>query len=186
MKMVTLVSSVLGFTMLVGIATTCSAQAGFPSKAEIDKMTEPQRQEAEKKAVAEAAKMPDKGMSDSMPAGKPTRVFQGKFRNSDFLHRGSGDAFVYRQPDGSHLVRLERLNVTKGPDLYVYLAKHPDPDNSRQVKEGFLNLGKLKGNMGDQNYAIPPGTKIEDYKSVVIYCQIFGVLFSPAALAKAN
>ncbi|MGH8756136.1 MAG: DM13 domain-containing protein [Burkholderiales bacterium] len=40
--------------------------------------------------------------------------------------------------------------------------------------------------MGDQNYAIPPGTKIEDYKSVVIYCQIFGVLFSPAALAKAN
>ena len=186
MKAGTLVSSVFGFAMLAGIATTCSAQAGFPSKAEIEKMTEPQRQEAEKKSVSEAAKMPDKAMSDGMPAGKPTRAFQGKFRNSDFLHRGSGDAYVYRQPDGSYLVRLEKLDVTKGPDLYVYLAKHPDPDNSRQVKAGFLGLGKLKGNMGDQNYAVPAGTKIEDYKSVVIYCQLFGVLFSPAALVKAN
>ena len=186
MKTVTLASNVLGLAMLVGIATTCGAQANFPSNAEIAKMTEPQRQEAEKKAVSEAAKMPDKAISDSMPAAKPTRVLRGKFRNSDLFHRGSGDAYVYHQPDGSYLVRLEKLSVTKGPDLYVYLAKHPDPDNSRQVKEGFLSLGKLKGNMGDQNYAVPLGTKIEDYKSVVIYCQLFGVLFSPAALAKAN
>jgi len=172
--------------MLAGIAATCSAQGRFPAKAEIEKMSEPQRQEAEKKAVSEAAKMPDKEMSESMPAGKPVRILEGMFRNSDFLHRGSGNAYVYRQPDGSNLVRLEKLNVTKGPDLYVYLTKHPDPDSSRQVKEGFLSLGKLKGNMGDQNYPVPSGTKIEDYKSVVIYCQLFGVLFSPAALVKAK
>ena len=66
----------------------------------------------------------------------------------------------------------------------VYLAKHPDPKTAEDVTAGgYLSLGALKGNVGDQNYAVPPGTIIEDYRSVVIWCELFGVLFSPAALA---
>ncbi|MCP4333110.1 MAG: DM13 domain-containing protein, partial [Gammaproteobacteria bacterium] len=46
------------------------------------------------------------------------------------------------------------------------------------------SLGKLKGNIGNQNYAVPPGTNIAEYQSVVIWCELFGVLFSPAALTQ--
>ncbi len=45
-----------------------------------------------------------------------------------------------------------------------------------------MNLGKLKGNVGNQNYTIPAGTDVSGFGSVVIWCQLFGVLFSPAAL----
>lgn len=47
---------------------------------------------------------------------------------------------------------------------------------------GFVSIAKLKGNAGDQNYELPKEVKLDEFKSVVIYCQLFGVLFSPAAL----
>ena len=50
---------------------------------------------------------------------------------------------------------------------------------------GFVNLGKLKGNVGNQNYEVPDGVDISEYGSVVIRCELFGVLFSPAALTPA-
>ncbi|MEE8262035.1 MAG: DM13 domain-containing protein [Gammaproteobacteria bacterium] len=46
-----------------------------------------------------------------------------------------------------------------------------------------MSLGQLKGNIGDQNYAIPADTEVSKYQSVVIWCEQFGVLFSPAKLA---
>jgi hypothetical protein len=50
----------------------------------------------------------------------------------------------------------------------------------------WLSLGALKGNVGDQAYSVPEGTDVTAYKSVVIWCEQFGVLFSPAALAPAS
>ena len=50
---------------------------------------------------------------------------------------------------------------------------------------GFLKLGKLKGNVGNQNYEIPAGTELNDYRSVVIWCELFDVLFSPAPLKRS-
>ncbi len=73
--------------------------------------------------------------------------------------------------------------MTNGPDLHVYLAKHPDPTTSGEVNDnGYLDLGGIKGNQGSQNYSIPAGTDISLYKSVVIYCQPFHVVFSVAPL----
>jgi hypothetical protein len=82
---------------------------------------------------------------------EPQVLVRGKFRDADSVHRGSGDAVLYRLADGSHLLRLENFRVTNGPDLAVYLVKHADPSNLDQVTSGFLNLGKLKGNVGNQN-----------------------------------
>ena len=107
---------------------------------------------------------------------------RGKVRDADRIHRGSGDVPLYRLTDGSHLLRFENLNVTNGPDLRVLLTRHPDPSSSSEVKEGFLEVGKLKGNIGNQNYEIPAETDISEFQSVVIYCKAFGVLFSTAAL----
>jgi hypothetical protein len=106
---------------------------------------------------------------------------RGMFTDADGFHKGSGTARAVSLPEGAEL-RFEAFQVTNGPDLYVYLAAHPQPRSRAQVDEGFVNLGRLKGNVGPQAYAIPPGTDLRQYRSVVIYCRAFHVVFSTATL----
>ena len=77
--------------------------------------------------------------------------------------------------DASMVLRLENFRATNGPDLYVYLAT----DNSAS---DFVDLGKLKGNIGNQNYDIPEGTDFSRYDTVLIWCKAFSVLFGSAKL----
>ena len=108
-------------------------------------------------------------------------VAMGSFKDADAFHRGSGTATIYRTPDGSEVLRLENLDVTNGPALHVVLSTHPDPERSEQVKQdGYVDLGDLKGNRGNQNYPIPAGVDTSIHKSVVIYCYPFAVVFSVA------
>ena len=53
------------------------------------------------------------------------------------------------------------------------------------LDSGFVKLGMLKGNVGNQNYEIPAGTDVAEYGSVIIWCELFDVLFSPAALERS-
>ncbi len=116
-------------------------------------------------------------------ANQVQAVAMGSFKDADSFHRGSGTATIYRTPDGSEVLRLEDLSVTNGPALHVVLSTHPDPERSQQVKqEGFVDLGDLKGNRGNQNYPIPAGVDTSIHKSVVIYCYPFAVVFSVATL----
>jgi hypothetical protein len=132
-----------------------------------------------------AAKAPDRAASESMPAIAPRPIAKGEFVDADAIHKGSGYATVYALGDGRHVVRFEDFRTTNGPALVVYLAKHPSPTQASHVEDsGYLRLGKLKGNVGNQNYVIPPETDIAEYHSVVIWCELFGVLFSPAALTQ--
>ena len=132
-----------------------------------------------------AANAPDQAASETMPQNEPQIIASGEFVDADAIHKGSGSATVYELPDGQHLVRFEEFRTTNGPALVVYLAKHPSPMSASDVSDnGFVQLGKLKGNVGNQNYPVPAGTVIEDYNSVVIWCELFDVLFSPAALAR--
>ena len=128
-------------------------------------------------------------MTEAMPvsmvaaATGAVKVKAGTFQDADQFHKGSGQAGIYRSPDGGYLLRLENLNVTNGPDLHVVLSPHPSPDSRSDVKvPGYVDLGKLKGNKGDQNYEIPNGVDIEKQGSVVIYCKPFAVVFSVATL----
>lgn len=115
---------------------------------------------------------------------QPIAVSVGTFRDGDSFHKGMGEAALYQLAEGSFILRFENFDVTNGPDLHVYLAKHPDPTTTEDVNDGgYLDLGSLKGNQGAQNYPIPAGTDIGLYKSVVIYCQPFHVVFSVAPLA---
>ena len=151
---------------------------------------------AETDSMAEAAAMTEKAvvmmqeaMEQSEMAMKPTAAAQvqavamGSFKDADAFHRGSGTATIYRTPEGSEVLRLENLDVTNGPALHVVLSTHPDPERSEQVKqEGYVDLGDLKGNRGNQNYPIPSGVDTSIHKSVVIYCYPFAVVFSVATL----
>ena len=113
-----------------------------------------------------------------------TVIAEGQFRDADRAHQGSGTARIVALPGGGFEVQLSAFSVTNGPDLEVWLSAHPDPASNADVTENdWLALGQLKGNIGDQAYPLPAGAAPTDYRSVVIWCEQFGVLFSPAALS---
>ena len=120
-------------------------------------------------------------MTDEMTQAE--KITSGMFRDADSFHKGSGAATIYRLPDDSGALRFENLNVTNGPDLRVLLSTHPDPQNKAELNEaGYLHIGKLKGNRGNQNYELPADADLESFGSVIIYCMPFHVIFSVAPL----
>ena len=150
---------------------------------EADSMEEAAAMTEEGVAMMEEAIEQSEMMAQPAAANQVQAVAMGSFKDADAFHRGSGTATIYRTPDGSEVLRLEDLNVTNGPALHVVLSTHPDPERSEQVKqEGFVDLGDLKGNRGNQNYPIPAGVDTSIHKSVVIYCYPFAVVFSVATL----
>ncbi len=120
-------------------------------------------------------------------AGTALVLSKGTFQGADRFHQGSGEATIYRAPDGSHLLRLENFQVTNGPELHVILSPSPSPESRDDVHQpGYLDLGSLKGNVGNQNYEIPADVDVSALSSVVIYCSPFHVVFSIAPLKKAG
>jgi hypothetical protein len=93
----------------------------------------------------------------------------------DGIHDAQGIAKVIPIEDRGNVLRLEDLVVTNGPDLYVYLSTDKSASD-------FVNLGRLKANIGNQNYPIPAGTDIIKYDTVLIWCRAFSVLFGSADL----
>jgi hypothetical protein len=114
---------------------------------------------------------------------QPVSVKAGSFRNGDDFHRGSGQAVIYKLPDGTHRLQLENFNVTNGPDLFVVFTSHANPTTSTDVhSEGYIELARLKGNLGNQVYDLPATVDLNGARSVVIYCRAFSVVFSVAPL----
>ena len=127
----------------------------------------------------------DEVVSERLTAAKV--IAKGAFRDADRSHKGAGTATLVALPGGGHEVQLTAFEVTNGPDLEVWLSAHPDPAASSDVAGNeWVSLGQLKGNVGDQAYPVPEGTDLSAFKSIVIWCEQFGVLFSPAALAPAG
>ncbi|MEM9708385.1 MAG: DM13 domain-containing protein [Pseudomonadota bacterium] len=125
----------------------------------------------------------DDVVSESLASDALKATRTGTFRDADRAHKGTGTATIFEDASGKAVLRFTEFEVTNGPDLEVWLVAEPDPKSSKDVKEStFLSLGQLKGNVGDQNYDIPEGTDLAQYGSVVIWCEQFGVLFSPAML----
>jgi hypothetical protein len=99
------------------------------------------------------------------------------------VHTGSGAVQLLKQIDGTYIVRLESFQVENGPKLEVYFSKAIKPSSSAAVSSaGFINLGDLKSTNGSQNYLVPVGTDVSQFKSVVIWCTTFSVNFISAPL----
>jgi hypothetical protein len=145
----------------------------------------PQDQEAaaDKVVAAAATVMMDKPMDDAMMAAADEWVVvgEGTFSGADSLHMGSGSAGIFQQGD-QRVLRFEDFSVTNGPDLHVILTRHPAPAGPSDVGEDYIDLGSLKGNLGNQNYEIPAGVDLSEYQGVVIYCVPFHVVFATATL----
>ena len=110
--------------------------------------------------------------------GQPVIVSTGTFISGE--HDTAGTALVIALPDGSLVVRFEDLDTSNGPDLRVVLS--PEPASDSWQYDDRLPLGELKGNIGDQNYAVDAGTDLSGYRSVVIWCKRFSVAFGAASI----
>ena len=120
------------------------------------------------------------------PTAEPTFVARvrnrGPFHGADDFHFGRGDALLIESAPGQYVLRFENFSVRNGPDLYVYLSPDPGGDVDENTA---LNLGTLKGTDGAFNYDIPPGTDVSQYRSAVVWCRQFTVLFAAAPLEPA-
>ena len=94
-------------------------------------------------------------------------------------HRGSGQAVLYRQPDGSHLIRLEDFDVSSVPAPVVYLV----PGAGRERPGGGVNLGALRGNQGNLNISVPAGPDVSGAQTLLIWCEAFSVPVAAATTA---
>lgn len=125
----------------------------------------------------------DREVSETLTLTSETvTLATGSFNGADSVHRGTGDVAVIKT-GAETIIRFTEFDVTNGPDLYVWLVKASQLRGSSDVSESeWVELGLLKGNVGDQNYVVPAGTEIQDFGSVVIWCKQFGVLFASADL----
>jgi hypothetical protein len=117
-------------------------------------------------------------IDESMSQGSETNdsLLTGSFIGvGDGIHDAQGIVKVIPVESGGNVLRLEDLVVTNGPDLYVYLSTDKSASD-------FVNLGRLKANIGSQNYPIPAGTDMTKYDTVLIWCKAFSVLFGSADL----
>lgn len=97
----------------------------------------------------------------------------------DPIHYGQGSVTVYQRT-----VFLEPdFKVGPGPKYHVYLVPKAGIRTSAEVKDTtFVDLGRLRSFEGSQKFEIPDGLDLAQYPSVVIWCEQFGVLISPADL----
>jgi hypothetical protein len=102
---------------------------------------------------------------------------------SDPVHWGKGKVSVYERA-----VFLEPdFEVGPGPAFHVYLVPKASIRSSADLKGAqFVDLGRLRSFKGSQRYPIPAGVDLKDYPSVIIWCEQFGVLISPADLVTAT
>ena len=120
-----------------------------------------------------------------MSQEKAKTLFTGKFHGR--VHPTEGRATVYQQADGKLVLRLTGFRTSNGPDVHVILvaAKEASDDaNFLKSSTDRVELGKLKGNEGDQNYEIPAGTDLSKFTTVSIYCERFNANFGAAPLEK--
>jgi hypothetical protein len=98
-------------------------------------------------------------------------------------HTTTGTVRVTEFAGGRRVLTLENLDTSNGPDLRVWLTDQPASAGWTAFDDGrWVELGRLKGNKGTQNYDLPADVKVGDYRTVTIWCKRFSVAFGAADL----
>jgi pentapeptide MXKDX repeat protein len=157
------------------VATAFSLQARLYAQDDM-------KQDGMKQDEMKHEKMQDDKMTHESMA---KTLFTGKFHGK--VHATSGRATVYQEADGKLVLRLTNFKTSNGPDVHVILVATKDAgDDANFLKNNTerVELGKLKGNEGDQNYEIPDGTDLAKFRTVSVYCERFNANFGAAPLEK--
>ena len=149
----------------------------------LDDLSDAQLATLEETMMGVADRMGEHSAVEEMPGGAAAWrvVAAGTFVDADSFHQGSGSATIYAQ-GVDRILRLEAFMVTNGPDLHVLLVENI-AGTSRESIGAYVDLGALKGNVGDQNYALPADVDLSLYSGVLIYCLPFHVVFATAPLS---
>ncbi|MFI8708301.1 DM13 domain-containing protein [Bacillus sp. NPDC077411] len=106
-------------------------------------------------------------------------ISEGQFQSG--VHETTGTATIYQLADGKRILRLTHFSTSNGPDVRVVLVPTKQLKNNEDVKNyKYIELGKLKGNKGDQNYEIPEGIDVSSYGAVSVWCKRFNENFGAA------
>ena len=101
-------------------------------------------------------------------------------------HDTTGTVRVLRLPDGERILRIDDLDTSNGPALRVWItdAELVDGRGGWFVFDDgrYVDLGALRGNVGDQNYPLPAAVDLDELTSVSIWCERFSVSFGAAEL----
>ncbi len=147
------------------------SQAGPVFGAEEDAEFQAAMDEAEQNQVTATEDTPQM-------AGEVQTIFAGDFEDNVINgYDVVGDALVLNDGTEQRFLRLEGFSTPNGPDLKVYL---------RAENGDFVSLGDLQGNIGDQNYEIPPDVDLTVFNAVDIWCERFSVGFGLANLTPAT
>jgi len=124
-------------------------------------------------------------VDEAMPAApdisSPQPLVSGQFYS--ILHPTAGTATIYQMGDGSRVLRFTGFSTSNGPDVHVYMVAADDAKDSASVpRAGFIDLGTIKGNVGDQNYTLGPDVDLSKYRAVSVWCKRFSVNFGTAPL----
>lgn len=121
-------------------------------------------------------------MESAGSVAEPASLASGTFHG--VAHETKGTATVFKLATGERVLRFTDFETSNGPDVRVYLVAAADAkDNETVTKAGFVELGPMKGNRGDQNYELPATIDLARYQTVTIWCKRFGVNFASAPLA---
>ncbi|SFD54423.1 Electron transfer DM13 [Bacillus sp. 491mf] len=123
-------------------------------------------------------------LSQTEMKSKETKaISEGQFQSG--VHETKGTATIYQLADGKRILRLTNFTTSNGPDVRVVLVPTNQLKNNEDVKNyKYVELGKLKGNKGDQNYEIPEGIDVSEYGAVSVWCKRFNENFGAAYFGK--
>jgi len=123
----------------------------------------------------------DEAMPAAQGGASPQPIVSGQFYS--ILHPTAGTATIYQMGDGTRVLRLAPFSTSNGPDVHVYMVAADDAKDVATVQRaGFVDLGVIKGNIGDQNYALGSDVDLAKYRAVSVWCKRFSVNFGAAAL----
>ena len=123
----------------------------------------------------------DEEMPAAQSGSSPQPLVSGQFYS--ILHPTAGTATIYRMGDGSRVLRFTSFSTSNGPDVHVYMVASDDAKDIATVQHaGFIDLGVIKGNVGDQNYTLGGDLDLAKYRAVSIWCKRFSVNFGAVAL----
>jgi Electron transfer DM13 len=126
----------------------------------------------------------DEAIPSASATAEPVELARGTFISRE--HETTGTARILRLPDGQQILRLEGFETSNGPALFVYLSQNPADGEDGVFDDDYLDLGALKGNIGDQNYVVPAEIDPLGYTSVVVWCDRFDVSFGAADIVGSD
>lgn len=178
---VALVTTATAFYFIAPVFVSQAPLSGYPTLAYIPTGTPKPTLPPTEGAAATPESQTSETTSLVLEGEASLVLLSGEFY--DIAHDGAGTASLYLTADDEIVLRLEDFQVEDGPDLHVYLAVQDTiTETEGQPLAEAIDLGELKGLVGDQTYVLPEGLVIEDYNSVVIWCVPYNVPFIGASL----